>query len=167
MRMVKQSLTCHCIPSPQTPEMAGLIPISWMVEYTYGFGSKPYSPVVHIKIAGIYGCELPTNIDNNRFWHTSIWWRFLHGVWPKSACPSCPSWPGRAPFLFQGDAVGSRPTQWPEGCVPGRCWTLLDVHQMLLRRGNHSWYPMVMTNIANWKIPIFTGKIHCFYGHMQ
>ena len=26
-------------------------------------GSKPYSPFVHMKIAGIYGCELPTNID--------------------------------------------------------------------------------------------------------
>ena len=25
------------------------------------------SPVVHIKIAGIYVGELPTNIDNNRF----------------------------------------------------------------------------------------------------
>ena len=24
-------------------------------------------PLVNIKIAGIYGCELPTNIDNNRF----------------------------------------------------------------------------------------------------
>jgi len=25
----------------------------------YGDGSKPYPPVVHIKIAGIYGCSSP------------------------------------------------------------------------------------------------------------
>jgi hypothetical protein len=28
-----------------------------MWENPYGDGSKPYAPVVHIKIAGIYGCE--------------------------------------------------------------------------------------------------------------
>ena len=33
----------------------------------FHFGSKPCSPFVHMKIAGIYGCELPTNIDNNTF----------------------------------------------------------------------------------------------------
>ena len=33
----------------------------------YGFGSKPHSPFVHIKIAGIHGSVHPTNIDNHRF----------------------------------------------------------------------------------------------------
>ena len=28
--------------------------------------SQTLWPLVKIKIAGIYGCELPTNIDNNR-----------------------------------------------------------------------------------------------------
>ena len=38
-----------------------------------GFGSKPcIVALVNIKIAGIYGWEHPTNIDNNRFWHTPI-----------------------------------------------------------------------------------------------
>ena len=27
--------------------------------YIYGSGSKPCTPVVHIKIAGIYGCSSP------------------------------------------------------------------------------------------------------------
>ena len=41
-------------------------------------GSKANVALVNIKIAGIYGCELPTNIDNNMFWHTPIWLYWLH-----------------------------------------------------------------------------------------
>jgi hypothetical protein len=28
-------------------------------------------------------------------------------------------------------------------------------------------YPLVMTNIANWKITMSNGKTHYFYGHFQ
>ena len=31
----------------------------------------------------------------------------------------------------------------------------------------HRRYPLVMINIANWKITIFNGKIHYFYGNFQ
>ena len=31
----------------------------------------------------------------------------------------------------------------------------------------HFRYPLVMTSIANWKITIFNGKLHYFYGHFQ
>ena len=49
----KPTMTGVTINIPQIGAYMG--PIS----LTTGDGSKPYPPVVHIKIAGIYGCEYP------------------------------------------------------------------------------------------------------------
>ena len=58
-----------------------------------------------------------------------------------------------------------------QGLQPGRCQAAAQ-HvpgfvraQLAARRSNpHSLYLLVMTNIANWKITIFNGKIHHFNG---